>query len=266
MTVFSEFLTSTTIAGNSEFESHLKLIGLSRDMPENDKVIVLRRLIVEEFFGPTRHVYEPFLVTSTVGYDKEAQNFQQPGFYDSELGNYVPLEMSNILQVPIVIFTSTENYPITHVIPRGRVLSEIPFYLAYDHSGSGHYSSVIEETTANSSTVSIEPSFHLTDVPSIASPNPPMKSVENPTTNCSCGRGAARKARENEFCKTCKSCCLCFRLVQSCNDLSSCCCANPFGRNMRDKDDMQPLPRKRAKQDFQQGICQMDRGYSTAQN
>ena len=186
----SESLTSTTVAGNSEFESHLKSIGLSRDMLENEKVIVLRRLIVEEFFGPNWHVYEPFLVTSDVGYDKEARKFQQPGFYDSELGNCVPLAMSNILQVPIVIFTSMENYPVTHVIPRGRILSEIPFYLAYDHSGSGHYSSVVEETTADSSTVGIEPSFYLTDVPSIASPNPPTKSVENPTTNCSCGRGA----------------------------------------------------------------------------
>jgi len=34
-------------------------------MPENEKVIVLRKLIVEEFFRQNRHVYEPFLVTST---------------------------------------------------------------------------------------------------------------------------------------------------------------------------------------------------------
>lgn len=59
----SESLTS--IAENSDIESHLKSIGLSRDMPENEKVIVLRRLIVEEFFWQNRRVYEPFLVTST---------------------------------------------------------------------------------------------------------------------------------------------------------------------------------------------------------
>lgn len=135
----SESLTFTSIAGNSDIESHLKSIGLSRDMPENEKVIVLRRLIVEEFFGQNRHVYEPFRVTSTDFYEKEAQKFQEPGFYDSELGNCIPLAMSNILQMPIVIFTSMENYPVTHVIPRGRVLSEVPLYLAYDHSGSGHY-------------------------------------------------------------------------------------------------------------------------------
>ena len=105
-------------------------------------------------------VYEPLLVTSTGSYDKEAQNFQQPGFQNSELDNCVPLVTSNILQVPVVIFTYTDNYPITHIIPRGGVLSEVPSYLAYDNSSSEHYRSLDEETAADSSTVGIEPSFH----------------------------------------------------------------------------------------------------------
>jgi len=91
----------TSIAENSDIKSHLNSIGLSRDMPENKKIIVLRRLIVEEFFGQNRHVYEPFLVTSTDFYEKEAQKFLE--FYNSELGNCVPLAMFNILQMPIVI-------------------------------------------------------------------------------------------------------------------------------------------------------------------
>lgn len=167
----------------------------------------------DEFFGQNRHVYEPFLVTSTDFYEKEAQKFQEPGFYDSELGNCIPLAMSNILQMPIVIFTSMENYPVTHVIPRGRVLCEVPLFLAYDHRGSGHYNLVVEETTADSGTVSLEPSVHLTDVPPAAS-NSSTKSEENYKTKCSCGRGTVRKARENEFCKTYKSRCPCFRAFQ----------------------------------------------------
>ena len=166
---------------------------------------------MEEFFGQNRHVYEPFLVTSTDLYEKEAQKFLEPRFYDSELGNCVPLAVSNILQMPIVIFTSMENYPVTHVIPRGHVLFEVPLYLAYDHSGSGHYNLVIEETTADSGTISLEPShIHLADVPPAASPNSSTKSEENCKAKCSCGRGAARKGRENEFCKTYKSRCPCF--------------------------------------------------------
>ena len=77
-------------------------------MPENEKVIFLRRLILEEVF---RKNFEPFLVTSIDFYEKEAQKFQEPGFYDSELGNCIPLAMSNILLVPIVIFNLHGKLP-----------------------------------------------------------------------------------------------------------------------------------------------------------
>lgn len=170
--------------------------------------------------------------------------------------------MSNILQVPIVIFTSMENYSVTHVIPGDHILSEVPFYLAYDHSGSGHYNLVVKETTADSGTLSREPSVHLTDVLPGPSPNSSMKSEENYKTQCSSGRIAVRKARENEFCKTHKSHRPCFRAFQSCSNFCGChSCANPFGRNVQDTDNLEPLPRKRAKQDFQQNVDQTDRGY-----
>lgn len=66
-----EFLMFIIIVGNFEFEFYLKLIGFSRDMFENEKVIVLCRLIVEEFFGLNWYVYELFFVILNVGYDKE---------------------------------------------------------------------------------------------------------------------------------------------------------------------------------------------------
>ena len=145
-----------------------------------------------------------------------------------------------------------ENYPVTHVIPRGRTLSEV--YPAYDHSGSGHYNLVVQGTTVDSGTLSHEPSVHLTGVLPAASPNS--------STKCFCGRGPVRKARENEFCTTYKSRCPWFRTFQSCNDFCCChSCANPFGRNVRDTENLKPLPGKRAKQDFQQNVGQTDRGY-----
>lgn len=75
----------------SEIVSHLIFIGLCKDIPNKDRVIVLRRLIVEELIGANRNLYEPFLVTSTDLYDtKKAQKFGEPGHYDSELGNCLP--------------------------------------------------------------------------------------------------------------------------------------------------------------------------------
>ena len=130
---------------------------------------------MQEFTGPNRHLNEPFMITSTTdSYDTEAQKFLQPGHYDSELGNYVPMAMSNILQIPLVIFTLMENYPITQVILKTRVLSEVPIYLTYNHGDSGHYKLAVEVThtqlnSATTEATSKEPDKHLqveVDVPS----------------------------------------------------------------------------------------------------
>ena len=66
------------------------------------------------------------------------------------------MSISNTLQIPLVIFTSMENYPITQVIPRTRVLSEVPIYLAYSHSDSGHYNLAVQVNRTQSNSVSVE--------------------------------------------------------------------------------------------------------------
>ena len=57
----SSFLTGE----NSNLTSYLKLIGISVEIPNEDKIHLLRRLFVQEFMGPNRHVYEPFMIKST---------------------------------------------------------------------------------------------------------------------------------------------------------------------------------------------------------
>lgn len=256
----SSFLTREK---NSSLTSYLKSIGISIEIPEEEKIKVLRRLIVQEFMGPNRHVYEPFMVTSTTeSYDTEAQKFLEPGHYNSELGNCVPMAMSNILQIPLVIFTSMENYPITQVIPRTRVLSEIPIYLAYSHSDSGHYNLAVQVNHTQSNPVSVEAISKEPD----KNLQFEIDSATQHEAGCSCGRGAAGKTRNNEFCKSYKSRCPCFRDLRSCNDKCSChSCVNPFGRKVEEKPQekgiFDPLPRKRRKQDLQEDIKQTDRGY-----
>lgn len=83
-----------------------------------------------------------------------------------------------------------ENYFVIYVIFRGRVLFEVFFYLVYDYSGSGYYN---------------------LDVLLVVLLNFFTKLEENYETKCFCGRGVARKVRENEFCKIYKFCFLCFR-------------------------------------------------------
>ena len=82
-----------------------------------------------------------------------------------------------------------ENYPITQVIPRTRVLSEVPIYLADHHGDSGHYNVAVEvtRTQSNSATTEAtgkEPDKYLqveVDVPS------------QHEAGCSCRRGNAGK-------------------------------------------------------------------------
>ena len=215
-------------------------------------------MIVEEFTGPNSHVYEPFLVTSTNTYDEEARKFKDPGHFDSELGNRVPLAMSNILQISLVIFTSMENYPISHVIPRTRVLSEVPVCLAYVHSGSGHYNLVPEQKMTDT-VLPITANTHEETDERVSNTVILPNQSDKDETRCSCCRGAAGKTRINEFCKIHKSRCPCFRALQSCNNFCSCrSCVNPFGRNIQERDKLEPLPRKRAKQDFQRDVTDQD--------
>ena len=184
----SSFLTRNQ--ENTNLSQYLKSIGISIEMSNEDKINVLRQLIVQEFAGPNRHVYEPFMISSTTdSYNTEAQKFLKPGHYDSELRNCVPLAMSNILQIPLVIFTSMENYPITQVIHRTRVLSEVPIYLAYNHGDSGHYNLAVEVTRTQSNsttteTTAKEPDKHLQNEVHVPSQH---------ETGCSCGRGAFGK-------------------------------------------------------------------------
>ena len=257
----SESLTSVTEIKNVDLVAHLKSIGIRKEMGNGEKVTVLRNLLVEEFLGQNRPVYEPFLVSSTETLHIEAQKFKDPGYYDSELGNCVPLAMSNILQVPLVIFTSMENYPVTHVIPRTRVLTKVRIYLAYFHCGSGHYDLVVEQQVPDLISVDVAPRTNAIDLPGTTS----LKlttDIKRNQPGCSCGRGATGKARTNEFCKAYQSRCPCYRAIQGCTHQCSCrSCANPFGRTLNDNDVREPLPRKRAKQDFQLDVQQTDREY-----
>lgn len=253
----SSFLTINQ--GNSKLITYLKSIGISTERSNEDKINVLRQLIVQEFTGPNRHLYEPFMITNTTdSYDTEAQKFLRPGHYDSELGNCVPMAMSNILQIPLVIFTSMENYPITQIIPRTRVLSEVPIYLAYNHGGSGHYNLAVEVTHTQSNSTTTEATSKEADKHlQVEADVPPQHEA-----GCSCGRGNPGKTGKSEFCKQYKSRCPCFRNLRGCNEKCSCrLCANPFGRKTQEKGIFGPLPRKRQKQDLQKDMKQTDKGY-----
>lgn len=164
----------------------------------------------------------------------------------------MPLAMSNILQTPLVILTSMENYPITQVIPRTRVLSKVPIYLAYNHGDSGYYNLAVEVTRTQSNSATTKATGKEPDK---------LKHLQVEVDVPSQHEAGCGKTGKSVFCKHYRSRCPCFRYVRSCNDKCSCrSCANPFGTKTQEIGIFDPLPRQRQKQDLQHDIKQTDKG------
>ena len=80
----------------------------SHDIPE-DLQTRLREHFVAEIMGEWKYEYKQFITMD--GYDAEAQIFSVDGYYNSEMGDLMPLAMANLLQSHIIIFTVNAQKP-----------------------------------------------------------------------------------------------------------------------------------------------------------
>ena len=62
--------------------------------------MILRQAYVKELLGDNRHLYEAFISHTDIDYTTKAQKNLNP-FYDSVLGNTMPLALSMALQFPL---------------------------------------------------------------------------------------------------------------------------------------------------------------------
>lgn len=74
-----------------------------------DMIKVLRELVVREWLGEHSDSYQSFLTGQQL--QAEADRFLEMGQYSGDVGDLVLLAVSNILRIPIVIFTSIQTYP-----------------------------------------------------------------------------------------------------------------------------------------------------------
>lgn len=79
------------------------------------------------------------MTSSTVA--EEVEKFQVSGYVMGELGDTIPLAMSNVLGIPIIIITSMLSTPFICLNPHQNVFPAI-IYLAYHQYGAGHYDAV----------------------------------------------------------------------------------------------------------------------------
>ena len=100
----------------------------------------LRHIFVNELFSERRAV---FVTHTNIDYEREARIFLTNGYFDSELGNVMPLALSTALQLSCVIFTKDETVvPPLYITPEV-VTTEATVLLVYTSKGKGHYDAAI---------------------------------------------------------------------------------------------------------------------------
>ena len=135
-------LTETGGLSSQAYE-HLANLGLV-NLDEESLSDSLRVMTVSEWSGENRPHYESFLTTDN--FDEEVKRFTHKGYFTGELGNLMILAMANVLKMPIVIFSSLENYPTIPILPRGQLNDMPTLFVSFNAAGCGHYDYVHTET------------------------------------------------------------------------------------------------------------------------
>ena len=214
------------ILSDSQVWNHcLRLAGVtSHQISVDDLSLKLRQSFVNELLGERQSQYEAFVAHANLEYEVEANRFRENKFFDSELGNTMPLALATALQFPIIIFPNQTDLPIMYVTPE-IVTTEATAFVVYTSAGPGHYDAALP--------------CHKFASQKISSPN-----------KCSCGINKTTAGRQ-----TCipsaiyATRCICFKMSQPCTSICRCVnCHNPSGAR--------PTPtkestRKRRKHSFQ---------------
>ena len=111
------FFQSVTIniCTNPSAWSHLHVVG--KCTPKiTDMTAKLRQLFVDEILGDHRTMYEHF-VQPIDDYTTESKKFLQDGFYNSSVGDLMPVAMATALLTNIVIFSASQDSHPMYVVP-----------------------------------------------------------------------------------------------------------------------------------------------------
>lgn len=189
------------------------------------KVKLLRGKLVDEWLS-NRDEYQKFLVDTDL--EEKAVEFKSNGVFTGELGNMMLLGVSNVLRMPVTVFTAMEHFVIIPVSPRSKPLTGTPIYLAFNHAGPGHYDAVIFRDPVTNSSSNCEDE--------ILSPSPNTDDTRSPLLACRCGKGRAKKRSADgnlkEFCGQipgeCRVSCPCFLSRQGCKNCNCLNCGNYF--------------------------------------
>ena len=98
------------------------------------------------------------------------------------------LAAANLLNLPIVVITQMESMSVVPVTPR-ETLQSLPIFVAFDHSGEGHYDAVPNSTS------------HLVTT---ETKSDSVSSIDTNPESCGCGQGAKKKESNMTSCDSFK--------------------------------------------------------------
>ena len=151
---------------------------------------------------PSNVDYDQWLDSLCAGVDKENEKFLLPA-------------VANILQIPIIVFTSHESFPVISVIPVHQTVQLSPgciLSIAYNHSVR-HFSGV------------------STKVLKMNEPKTRESEFTSDVISCRCGQGRNRNKPNITSCDSFEKRCKCFQALRGCGGNCQCLnCENPRGK------------------------------------
>ena len=115
---------------------HIRSLGFNEQIDVEDLASKLRELVVDEWQENSQE-YIPFF--ENMDMQLESERFRNSGEFAGQLGDALPLTMTNILRIPIFILTTVHNMPFVPVIPRRNIDNHQVIFLSYNQEGPGHY-------------------------------------------------------------------------------------------------------------------------------
>ena len=183
-----------------------------------DIALSLRHLVVQEWIQNSED-YQGYLAPDSDNDTEiplvidEAPKFLQPGYFHGPLAYTMVTAISNVLTIPIIVFSSALHHPIIYISPRKCTISA-PLYAAYNQHGAGHYDAITFKEMSTSHAL-------------------PQSGGAPSESHCRCGvndkKGQQHCTKVEANYTTCIRC-PCLKVNQPCVDSCHCKgCANPHG-------------------------------------
>ena len=125
-------------AGDTLFKEHLESISLLKN--EEEDADHLRKFFVDEILNGDEELLSFLPKEDDETFREKVEEFRSPGVYDKMLGDLIMKACAQILQLPIMVITSSEAVSYLQFVP-DRLTSKEPAFVAFHYYGAGHYDS-----------------------------------------------------------------------------------------------------------------------------